>query len=346
MEKFSDRTALSDINSNRLTYSEFNQSVRSVSNFLKGRGILHGDRVAILSENQVNWGVAYFAITTMGAVAVPIMTEFHSSEVHHILRHSGSKVIFVSEKYYDKIEEPEFDDLTSFILLDDFSIIPSNIKSDLLMELRMGGKKELAKIKAAALKLVGKIPGEVEEDDLASIIYTSGTTGHSKGVMLTHKNIVSDAVATTGVAYLNENDRLLSILPLFHTIESTLGLVTPLLIGTSVYYLNKPPTAAVLLPALQIVKPTVMLSVPLVTATDASATFFRACGKPLPGMQIKIDSPDPASGEGEVLIKGPNVMQGYFKDPERTNLRVSKIIEQTEPFEKTPTQKIKRYLYQ
>jgi long-chain acyl-CoA synthetase len=114
------------------------------------------------------------------------------------------------------------------------------------------------------MKFVGLTTDDIEEDDLAAILYTSGTTGHSKGVMLTHKNIVSDAISTLGIVTLSETDRLLSILPLFHTMESTLGLFTPMLCGSAIYYMDKPPTAAALLPALAKVKPTVMIAVPLI----------------------------------------------------------------------------------
>ncbi|MCL6097004.1 MAG: AMP-binding protein [Bacteroidetes bacterium] len=403
-ENYSDKPAVSFVDRNKITYREFNSKVEEVSRFLKSEGIIAGDKVAILSENQPNWSIAFFAVTAMGAIAVPIMTEFHSTEVHHILRHSESKAIFVSAKYFGKIEEFQFESLQTRILVDDFSVIPPETKNDLLKEVIAGGKKEFAKIKEAAFKLVGLIPSEVEEENVASILYTSGTTGHSKGVVLTHKNIVSDAIATLQMVNVTDSDRMLSILPLFHTIESTLGLVTPFIAGASITYLDKPPTAAALLPALAKVKPTVMLAVPLiiekiyrakifpefnrkaivrglykipairkrlnkiagkkllqtfggelkmfciggaplsadvekflsesgfpyaigygltetsplVTGTPPEFVRMRSAGKVLPGMQIKINDPDPKTGEGEVLIKGPNVMKGYYKDSEKT----------------------------
>ena len=408
-EKYGDRPALSFIDKPKITYKEFKARVENVSNFLKGEGVIAGDRVAILSENQPNWGIAYFAVTTIGAVAVPIMTEFHSTEVHHILRHSESKVVFVSAKYFNKIEGAEIDSLQTRILIDDFSVIPPETKNDLIKEVISGGKKEFAKIKEAAMKLVGLIPIEVEENNNALILYTSGTTGHSKGVVLTHKNVVSDALATLKIVNVDSNDRMLSILPLFHTIESTLGLVIPIMVGASITYLDKPPTAAALLPALAKVKPTVMLAVPLiiekiyrakilpefnkkmivrglykiptvrkklnriagkklyqtfggelkmfciggapiagdverflnesgfpyaigygltetsplVTGTSPEFVRRRSAGKVLPGVEIKILSPDPRTGEGEVLIKGPNVMKGYYRDDEKTKTVLS-----------------------
>jgi long-chain acyl-CoA synthetase len=105
---------------------------------------------------------------------------------------------------------------------------------------------------------------EVEEEDLASIIYTSGTTGRSKGVMLTHKNISFNALKGKLIQPMDENDRFLSVLPLSHTYENTLGLILPMLCGACVYYLRKPPTPAVLIPAMATIKPTIMLTVPLI----------------------------------------------------------------------------------
>jgi long-chain acyl-CoA synthetase len=403
-KNFPENICVSVVNSPGITYREFKEKVDSVSSFLKSEGIIAGDKVAILSENMPNWGIAYFAITTIGAIAVPVMTEFSSTEVHHVLRHSESKAIFISAKQFNKIDDLEDGQIQTRVLIDDFSVIPAHTKQDLIKEVLTSGKKEFAKIKEAALKLVGLIPDTVEEDTVALILYTSGTTGHSKGVMLTHKNVVSDAISTTQMVEINQHTRMLSVLPLFHTMESTLGLVIPFMAGGSVTYIDKPPTAAVLLPALLKVRPTVMLVVPLliekiykqkvlpeinkkalvrglyklpmirksinkmagrklmhtfggelkmcciggaslaadverflkeagfpyaigygltetaplVAGTNPQGVRLRSTGKALPGMQLMIDNPDPKNGEGEILIKSPSVMKGYFKDPEKT----------------------------
>lgn len=403
-KNFPENICVSVVNSPGITYREFKEKVDSVSSFLKSEGIIAGDKVAILSENMPNWGIAYFAITTIGAIAVPVMTEFSSTEVHHVLRHSESKAIFISAKQFNKIDDLEDGQIQTRVLIDDFAVIPANTKQDLIKEVLTSGKKEFAKIKEAALKLVGLIPDTVEEDTVALILYTSGTTGHSKGVMLTHKNVVSDAISTMQMVEINQHTRMLSVLPLFHTMESTLGLVIPFMAGGSVTYIDKPPTAAVLLPALLKVRPTVMLVVPLliekiykqkvlpeinkkalvrglyklpmirksinkmagkklmhtfggelkmcciggaslaadverflkeagfpyaigygltetaplVAGTNPQGVRLRSTGKALPGMQLMIDNPDPKNGEGEILIKSPSVMKGYYKDPEKT----------------------------
>jgi long-chain acyl-CoA synthetase len=203
--------------------------------------------VAILSANMPNWAITYFGITFMGAVVVPILPNFSPIEIANILEHSESKAVFVSSGLISKISEFKSSFLTTRIQMEDFTVI----KSD----------------KPSLEFMPGSLPMQVynvEEDSIASIIYTSGTTGRSKGVMLTHKNISFNAIKGRRIQYLDENDRILSVLPLSHTYENTLGLILPMLSGSCVYYLRKPPTPAVLIPALEIVKPTAMLTVPLI----------------------------------------------------------------------------------
>ncbi|GAB4339463.1 MAG: long-chain fatty acid--CoA ligase [Calditrichia bacterium] len=401
---YGDRPSLAHVGQKPMTYNELGQKVKEVQILLQDRGIQKGDKVVILSENRVNWGVAYLAIVTMGAVAVPILPDFHQNEIQHIIRHSESKGIFVSEKLFPKIEDVKFPSVNFMILINNFEPIKSGTKKSGLKELLARGENELNKMKEAARKLSRKTTQDVEEDDLAAIVYTSGTTGNSKGVMLTHKNLTFDAIAAMSAKKVETTDRFLSILPLSHTYECTVGFLIPVMNGASIYYFEKPPTPRLLLDAMQKVKPTVMLSVPLVIekiyktrilpelqknavlrglqrvpflrnkiyeaagkkliksfggkieffgiggallAADVEAflrkakfpyaigygltetspisagtgpekTRYRSTGPALPGVQIKIHNPNPKTGEGEVWIKGPNVMKGYYRDPERT----------------------------
>lgn len=262
--RFPDRPALSNVGDEPFTYHELYESVTSLSGWLSEQGIGFGDAVAILSENSPHWGIAYFAVTCMGAVAVPILTEFHSDAVAHIIRHSEAKAVFVSEKLFPKIEDAHFDASVQLFSIETFTTISRDMNRDTWKELKSKGLREFRRVREKALRFANQVREEPGEGDLASIIYTSGTTGHSKGVMLTHRNIVSNATAVVEIARLCEEDRMLSILPLPHTFECTLGLVLPILHGVHVHYLDKPPTGRVLLPALAKVKPTAMLSVPLV----------------------------------------------------------------------------------
>jgi long-chain acyl-CoA synthetase len=402
--RFSGRVAFSTVDGDSITFGELSKRVDALSRFLHEQGVIPGDRVAILSENRPAWGIAFFAITTMGAVAVPILPDFHPNEVHHILRHSESRALFVSKRLLGVLEDKEFTHLTTRILIDDLSLIPPEPSHDRIRKIIDQGSREISRLKEVALRVTGRIAPEVREEDTASIIYTSGTTGHSKGVMLTHRNLSFDALATSQLVDVNEEDRFLSILPLSHSYECTLGLITPVMLGSSVYYLDKPPSAGVLMPAMAKVRPTVMLSVPLIiekiykgkihpkltgnpvirglyriplvrkrlhaaagkkllasfggklriftiggaplapdvemflreagfpyaigygltetspliAGSPPDSTRFRSTGFPVFGARIRIDDPDPATGEGEILVTGSMVMKGYYKDPKRT----------------------------
>ncbi len=261
---FAGRPAVGWVDESPLTYREYREQVDTLSRFLQDQGIGTGDRVAIIGENSPHWGMAYFAIACMGAIAVPILPDFHVSEIHHILRHSGARIVFVSERYYHKVEELDLGSFASVILLDNLSIINPRTSKATLRQLVAEGSRELRRIRNVALRFVGLMDSQVSPDDVAAIIYTSGTTGHSKGVMLSHRNVVTNAIAGAQVQPIDERDRMLSILPLAHVYECTLGLLLPILQGASVSYLRKPPTAPVLLPALESVRPTLMLTVPLI----------------------------------------------------------------------------------
>lgn len=227
-----------------VTYGEVAVNVSALTAMLEQAGIGKGDKVAILSTNMPNWGITYFAITSMGAVVVPILPDFSTAEVKNIIEHSETKLIFASYALMAKTELLSKE--VSKVQLEDYSVVHSE-KSLIFVPDSVPAKKY-----------------QVEENDLAAIIYTSGTTGRSKGVMLTHLNICFAAHGASVIQSIGHTDRFLSVLPLSHTYENTLGLVLPVSKGASVWYLRKPPTAPVLLPALQEVKPTVMLTVPLI----------------------------------------------------------------------------------
>ncbi|MBI9034828.1 MAG: AMP-binding protein [Bacteroidales bacterium] len=247
LEKHGNSNAMAFVGEEPKTYKEIDQQIHALIALFEKMQIVPGDRVAILSSNIPNWGITYFAVTFMGAVVVPLLPDFSTVEIENILEHSEAKAIFVSNGLKKKLDGINNDSLKFRLKIEDYSFLHG-------LELSSGFNPKSKPVQTY----------NVEEDDLAAIIYTSGTTGKSKGVMLSHKNISSNAIAARNVQFVDENDRFLSILPLSHTYENTLGLVLPMLSGACVYYLQKPPTPAVLLPALKKVKPTLMLSVPLI----------------------------------------------------------------------------------
>jgi len=246
-KKYSSNNALSFVGEPGKTYEDLRVEVELLGARLKSMGVGKGSKVAILSANMPNWGVAFFAIASVGGVAVPILPDFSVVEITNILKHAEVEMVFVSETLASKIDREELSGVR-VVGIEDFN------------EYSKDGE-------VVAVELSGSHPFEyasVEEEDLLSIIYTSGTTGKSKGVMLTHKNIVWTAQQSITFQYVDETDRFLSVLPLSHTFENTLGLIFPIMNGCSIHYLRKAPTAPVLLPALQQVKPTIMLVVPLI----------------------------------------------------------------------------------
>lgn len=246
-KKFPQRPALGFVGEASYTYADLQQQVESIAAQLQAVGYNKTRKVAILSASMPNWGLAFFSIAFTGAVVVPILPDFSQSEVSNILTHGEVDAIFVSEQLEAKVDRKA---------LPNIRVI--NIES--LQEVAADGMRQaIAPASAADYR-----QAQIDEDDLASIIYTSGTTGTSKGVMLSHKNIVWTAYQCKLLQPIDETDRFLSILPLSHTFENTLGMIYPLFHGSVVYYLRKAPTAPVLLPALQEVKPTIMLSVPLI----------------------------------------------------------------------------------
>ncbi len=224
------------------TYASFKEQCDRLSTRLSRFGISAGDKMAILSQNMPNWTVAFFSAVAFGRVAIPILPDSSEQEVTNILTHSESKVMFISKRYIKKLSQEMWDKMTLVIDIETFEFI----KKD----------KE-------AFQCDGWLK-DPQPDDLATIIYTSGTTGKAKGVMLSHRNICHNIIESLKAEHCNKKDRFLSILPMAHTYELTIGCLYPIFVGACAYYIQKPPTPSVLMPVMKAVRPTVMCAVPLI----------------------------------------------------------------------------------
>lgn len=251
VKKFGDRPALTLVGGNPITYAQFAEKSLSVAKMLKGLGLKEGAKIAVYGTGCPAWGVAYIGIVSYGMVAVPLLPDFSAMEVSSILEHCQVNAIFVESKLYAKIEGLKDKLPETIIKLDDYSVIKS-------INDEFTGKKieDFSEVEAPVSK--------TEEEDTASIIYTSGTTGRSKGVELTHKNLVWTSVQCQTVHRVNKMDRTLSFLPLSHVYEFTISFVLQILNGACIYYLGKPPVVSALLSAFKIVQPTIVLAVPLI----------------------------------------------------------------------------------
>ncbi len=387
VSKYAQNNALSFIDEEPITYAQMGKLIKATIAFLEDLGVKPNDKVVIYSQNMPNWGIVYFALHSMGVVAIPILPDFNTHEVKNVLNHSEAKTIFVSQSLEHKLKEAQNETVESIIRLDDFTILESEKSSVVYNE--------------QSENINSYSP---DENKMAVLLYTSGTTGASKAVMLSQKNIITNAFQSNNMQEIVQEDKFLSVLPMSHTYENTIGLILPILKGASITYLRRPPTASVLLPALKKVKPTFMLTVPLIiekvyrdsilpqiekktitrlmhnftptrklvyrlagkklyqtfggnlkffgiggakldgkveqflrdakfpyaigygltetapilAGSNPSQTKLQAIGPKAIWLDLKINNPDPVTGEGEIWAKGPNVMLGYYKNEEKT----------------------------
>lgn len=240
VELYSSKIAFSTDGKESLSYQDVSKRRAIIEEIFKKNGINTSDKVAILGGNMPNWAVSYLSVTSLNRVAVPILPDFTAFEIVNILEHSESKALIVSAKLEYKIPEHLKEKLTLIVRMDDLNILKSS------------------EITANAEEFIPK------PEDIASIIYTSGTSGASKGVMLSHANLIAQTKMSGELFPIVPDDIFLSILPLSHAYECSIGMLFPFVNGSSVVYLDGAPTPSLLMPALRSVKPTVMLSVPLI----------------------------------------------------------------------------------
>lgn len=277
---FTSRPSLTSVDGTAYTYEELDRATQHVAVMLQSAGVGKGNNVAILAENSPHWGISYFGTLICGATTVPILPDFRATEVRSILEHAAVKTVFISGKLISRLNEGLPDTVEMVINTDDFKLL--DIVKGVVSE-PAGTLGELTKLNEETNISVGdKGFYEADGEELASIIYTSGTTGRSKGVMLTHTNLLSNAVQSGTVHKVFPEDRWLSVLPLAHTYECTIGMLVTLLNGAMVQYIDRAPTAAYLKPILKKFQPTTMLTVPLIMEKIYRATVKPALSKSAP----------------------------------------------------------------
>ena len=223
------------------TYGRFAERTREVSRLLSAHGIGAGGKVALFSAGHPNWAVVFFSAVAFGRVCVPILPDFSEREVDNVISHSGCEVIFVSRRNLPRISRESRESLKLIIELE--TLNPVYISDE-----------------AAHFDIRTAAP---KADDVAVLIYTSGTSGKAKGVQLTHRNLLASVRSAYHAFVLRPKDVLLSVLPLAHAYELSVGFLYPFASGSGVWYLPKAPSTSVLLPAMRKVRPTAMLVVPL-----------------------------------------------------------------------------------
>ena len=394
---------MSDYGQQTFQYSDVAEEIAKLHIVFAESGIAKGDRIAICGRNMSRWGIAFLATLSYGAVAVPILHEFHADQVQQIVCHSESKLLLVGDQVWKKLDETAMLQLTAIIQLNDWALLTSRRKNldKVLNNLnKLFGEKFPASFSANDVKYHSDEP-----DELAIINYTSGTTSNSKGVMIPYRAIVGNMMCADELIGRNAKagDTLLSMLPLAHTLGMSFEFLFEFVLGVHVHFLTRMPTPNILLQALADIRPIALVCVPLILekvvrkavmqkisdpkirlllktpivgrqikkkicqgmrnafggnfyevvvggaamnqeveallhdigfsftvgygATECAPlisvsdwkTFQpTSCGKVVKRMEVRIDSPAPQTVPGEILVKGQNVMLGYFKNHEAT----------------------------
>ena len=252
------------------SYYGFAKEIAKLHILFDEAGIKQGDKIALVGRNTPRWCAVYIATMTYGAVIVPIMQTFTSNDIAHIVNHSESRLLFLTDSFWEGLEEDALPNIEGVFSLTDYHV---------LFERREGLLTKCVDSMTANYRrrypngfTVNDIKyADVPNDHLCLLNYTSGTTGYSKGVMLTVNNLTANVVYirelksnTTGNYYFSKGRRTLAFLPLAHAYGCTVDFLTPLAVGGHITLLGKMPTPKVLVEAMQNVQPNVIASVPLV----------------------------------------------------------------------------------
>lgn len=397
-----DLPALSDYKKEPIYNREVAAQIAKIHLLFEQSGIEKGDKIVLCGRNCSSWAIIFFATLTYGAVAVPLLHEFKSDSITHLVNHSDGKILFVGDVVWEGLIAENMPKLSAIIQMQDFDLVGcndekfrsvfDNLESEFAKKYPLGFTKEDVNYQRDNL------------DTLALINYTSGTTSVSKGVMLSYRSLLSNYMfACEVLPNLKPGDRVISMLPMAHMYGLQFEVIFEFIRGIHIHFLTRIPSPKIIAEAFARVQPDIIISVPLIiekvyktklkpivdkksmkvllrtpvidtiiknkiltTLTESFGgkfyeiiiggsafnreveTFFKkigfphtvgygmtecgpiicysdwknhklgSCGKAVPRMEVKIDSPDETKIAGEILVKGANVMMGYYKNEEAT----------------------------
>lgn len=263
--KYWNLDAVTDYKSVTLQYHDVARKIEKLHILFENSGIERGDKIALCGRNCSNWAVAFLATLTYGAVAVPILNEFTPEQIHNIVNHSESKLLFVGDVVAKQIVADEMPDLEGIINIPDYSL--NVARTEKLVYARehlnaLFGEKFPKYFRKEHVKYYH----EQSPDELAMINYTSGTTGFSKGVMIPYRAIWGnyDFARTVLGDVIKPEDNVVSILPMAHMYGMAFEFIYEFCAGVHIHYLTRTPSPAIIAQAFSDIKPIIVIAVPLV----------------------------------------------------------------------------------
>lgn len=288
-----DLPALTDyFKKERFTYLEMAAEIAKLHMMMAECKIRPGDKIALIGRNNPRWCIAYIATITYGAVTVPILQDFNANDIHHIINHSESKMLFCGDASWDKIETDRVSNVNWVFSLTDFRCLFERRDTAITKY-----QKDIGKHFKKRYRKFGKDDikyREVPNDALILINYTSGTTGFTKGVMLTVNNLTGNVVFCISQNVRLRGVNVLSFLPLAHTYGCMVDLVLTLAVGGHITLLGAIPAPKILIEAMQAVKPEVICCVPLIMEKICRKQVFPALNKPVMKVVLKLPVIDEA----------------------------------------------------
>jgi long-chain acyl-CoA synthetase len=258
-----DLPALSDYKGKDYTFAETGEKIIRIHSIFKELGIERGDKISLLGRNSSHWGVIYLATVSYGAVIVPILPDFHANDVHHIVNHSDSKLLFVGDMIWDNIDETSMKELLGILSIEEFGVLYSKPESNFEEVVKNAHDSFNKKFEKGFTKNDFKIE-PVSNDDIGIINYTSGTTGFSKGVVLKNNALAANIRFARNNLPLGAGEKVVSMLPLAHTYGCAFEFLWPFSMGCHINFLTRTPSPKIIIQAFQAVKPSVVVTVPLI----------------------------------------------------------------------------------
>ncbi len=270
--------ALTDFKGETSSYKDVARKIEKLHLLFEYSGVERGDKIALCSRNTSNWGIAFLATLTYGAVAVPILNEFKAEAVHHIVNHSEAKLLFAGDVVWENLEAEAMPNVDGILRIEDYS-------------LRVSRKERLTEARARLNELFGqKFPDRFRPEDvhyrrdrleeLALINYTSGTTSLSKGVMLPYRSLWANLKFALGVFGELPGENMVSMLPMAHMYGLAFEFIYEFVSGIHVHFLSRTPSPKVVADAFAEVKPNLIIAVPLIIEKIIKKKVFPTIEKP------------------------------------------------------------------